>query len=271
MKAHRDYSGSASAPRLSPESGRSVFGADAAGYDAARPGYPDALYDTIAAYAGAPFTAIGEIGPGTGLATAALLAFEPERYVAFEADPVLAAYLGGRFATVDVITDDFCAAEADGGLDLIGAASCFHWLDSARALAKARALLRPGGTLALWWNVYRETGIGDPFADAMAPLLAGIPLPPSEAEGGHYSLDVALHEGRLTTAGFTRINHHVFRRERTLTAEQARALYASFSLVRQLPEARRVALLDAIGDLVEQRFGGAAPTVLLSPLYLATA
>lgn len=258
-------------PRLSRESGRNIFGTDAAGYDSARPGYPAELYETIAARAGTPFKAIGEIGPGTGLATAALLEFKPDRYVAFEPDPTLAAYLGGRFATVDVVNDDFCTAEADGDLDLIGAASCFHWLDPDIAFAKARSLLRPGGTLAIWWNVYREPGIGDDFADAMVPLLAGIPLPPSEGQGRHYSFDRDLHEGRLAANGFSRIEHHVFRREFTLTAEQARALYATFSLVRYLSEARRTELLDAIGDLVETRFDGLAPHVVLSPLYVATA
>lgn len=258
-------------PRLSRESGRNIFGTDAAGYDAARPGYPAALYETIAAYAGSPFRAIGEIGPGTGLATSAMLEFEPERYVAFEPDTALAAYLGGRFANVDVVNDDFCAAEVEGPFDLIGAASCFHWLDPEIAMAKARSLLHPGGTLAIWWNVYREAGVGDDFADAMVPLLAGIPLPPSEGKGRHYSFDRDLHEGHLAGAGFTRIEHHVFRRERTLTGEEMRSLYATFSLVRYLSEDRRKALLDAIGDLVETRFGGAAPNVLLSPLYLATA
>lgn len=258
-------------PRLSRESGRNIFGADAAGYDAARPGYPAELYETIAAYAGSPFQAIGEIGPGTGLATSALLEFEPQRYVAFEPDAALTEYLRGRFETIEVVNDDFCAAEVEGPFDLIGAASCFHWLDPEIAMTKAQSLLRPKGTLAIWWNVYREAGIGDAFADAMVPLLADIPLPPSEGKGRHYSFDRELHEGGLAAAGFTRIEHHVFRRERTLTTEQARALYASFSLVRHLSEERQTALLDAIGELVETRFAGVAPHVLLSPLYLATA
>ena len=67
------------------------------------------------------------------------------------------------------------------------------------------------------------------------------------------------------------IEHHVFRRERVLSADDARALYATFSLVRLLPPLRREALLDAIAALVTDKFDGAAPSVLLSPIYLATA
>jgi SAM-dependent methyltransferase len=255
--------------RLPRAAGRTIFGSDVAGYHSARPGYPVALYQLIAACR-ASFEAIAEIGPGTGLATEALAAFAPQRFVAFEPDPILAAHLRTRFADLDVINDDFCAADVAGGFDLIASASSFHWLDPQVALPKARQLLKPGGCVAIWWNVYRQKGIGDPFAEAIAPLLADIDLPPSEAAERHYSLDADLHRGRLEAAGFVAVEHYVFRRERVLSAAEARALYASFSLVRLLPVARREALLDAIAALVTDRFDGAAPTILLSPIYLAS-
>lgn len=258
------------AARLPRAAGRTIFGSDVAGYHSARPDYPAALYRLITARLPA-FEAIGEIGPGTGLATEALAAFNPRRFVAFEPDPVLAAHLRTRFAELDVINDDFCVAEVAGGFDLIASASSFHWLDPDIALPRARTLLKPGGCLAIWWNVYRQKGIGDPFAEAVAPLLADIDLPPSEAAERHYSLDTELHRGRLEAAGFTAIEHHVFRRERVLSAAEARALYASFSLTRLLPPAQREALLDAIAAVVTDQFDGAAPSVLLSPIYLATA
>ncbi len=260
----------APAARLARAAGRNVFGSDIPGYHSARPGYPAALYRLIAERRPV-FDAIAEIGPGTGLATEALAAFAPRRFVAFEPDPMLAAHLRTRFAELDVINDDFCAAKVAGGFDLIASASSFHWLDPDTALMRARALLRPGGCLAIWWNVYRQTGIGDPFAEAVMPLLAGIDLPPSEAADRHYSLDSELHRARLAAAGFEHIEHRVFRRDRVLTPAQARALYASFSLVRLLPEERREALLDAIAALVADRFGGAAPSIVLSPIYIASA
>nr|WP_295667799.1 class I SAM-dependent methyltransferase [Sphingomonas sp.] len=258
------------AARLSRAAGRTVFGSDVAGYHTARSGYPDAVYRLIAARLPA-FDDIGEIGPGTGLATEALATFAPKRFVAFEPDPVLAAHLRTRFVTLDVVDEDFCTADVAGGFDLIASASSFHWLDPEIALPKVRALLRPGGCLAIWWNVYRQVGIGDPFAEAVMPLLDGIDLPPSEAADRHYSLDHDLHRGLLAAAGFEHIEHHVFRRESILSPDQARALYASFSLVRLLPQDRRDALLDAIAALVVEQFDGAAPSVLLTPIYLASA
>lgn len=254
--------------RLPRVAGRNVFGSDVAAYHTARAAYPDALYRLIAARAPG-FAAIGEIGPGTGLATSALAMFDPTRFVAFEPDPLLAAHLRTRFPKLDVVDEDFCSADVAGGFDLIGAASSFHWLDPDLALPRLRALLRPGGCLALWWNVYRATGIGDPFAEAVAPLLEGLELPPSEAADRHYALDEDMHRASLAAAGFQHIDYQVFRCERVLTPEQARALYASFSLVRLLVPERKELLLDAIAALVADRFGGAVTSTILTPIYLA--
>lgn len=251
--------------------GRSIFGLDPAGYHAARLDYPDALYQRLFDRADDdPIRAIVEIGAGTGHATAKLLAPGVERLVAVEPDAALAAYLRTAFngSPVEVVDSDFVAAPITGTFDLVAAASSFHWLDPDAALPRIHALLRPGGYIALWWNAYRQPGIGDPFADATMPLLEGIDLPPSESMRGHYSLDADLHSGRLRAASFDAVDHQIFRRERVLSAANARALYASYSFVRALPEGRRTALVEAIGNLVDREFGGAAPNVVLTALYL---
>ena len=118
--------------------------------------------------------------------------------------------------------------------------------------------------------MYRQAGIGDPLADAITPLLEGIELPPSEGPTGHYSLDAALHRRQLHDAGLAVRVDHVFRRERILATSEVLALYASYSYVRALPASRSEALLAAIGDLVEHRFGGRAPNIVLTPLYIAS-
>ena len=258
--------------RIARETGRSVFGADPAGYHAARLDYPPELYRVILDRAGGEaIRAIAEIGPGTGLATQHLLPAATERYVAIEPDPALATYLREAFPDerFAVVNADFVGAPVAGPFDLIAAASVFHWLEPDAALARIGELLRPGGRVAIWWHAYRNPGMGDPFADATMPLLSDIDLPPSESMHGHYSLETDLHMVRLARAGFVNVEHRLFRRERTISAEGARALYASFSLVRTLTEDRRVALLDAIGNLVDREFGGAAPNTVLTALYFA--
>jgi hypothetical protein len=157
------------------------------------------------------------------------------------------------------------------GYDVGAAASCIHWVDPLHAHARARSLLRPGGTWAIWWNVYRSHNIGDAFADALIPHLAGLTMPPSENAERHYSLDEEAHRAALAAAGFGEIEFHLWRRERSLSPAEMRNLYATFSFVRTLPADRRTTILDLIESLVETEFGGRAPNVLLTPLYLARA
>jgi SAM-dependent methyltransferase len=252
--------------------GRHVFGADAAGYHAGRIGYPDALYDRVFARCDAGPRTL-EIGPGTGLATQALLARGVGKLVAVEPDPALSAYLVEILSDsrLSVVSVDFLRAPLSGPFDLAACACAFHWIDFAPGIARVRELLRPGGTWAMWWHVYRQPG-ADAFADALLPTLAALdlPMPPSEAGGGHYWLQKDLHLGRLREAGFVDVDYVEYRTQRWLDAAQMRALYASFSFVRQLPEDQRVVLLDHIADLVDTRFAGRAPNVIRSPLYLAS-
>jgi hypothetical protein len=74
--------------------GREAFGLDPAGYHAARPGYPDWVYDVIHEHCGLrQNTAIFEIGPGTGIATRRLLELGANPLVAVEPDNRLAGFL----------------------------------------------------------------------------------------------------------------------------------------------------------------------------------
>lgn len=259
--------------RLARSAGACVFGTDVAGYHGARLGYPAELYDAIAERTGVSVDRALEIGPGTGLATRDILdRLKPDALIAAEPDPALAAHLRDtiRDPGFSVVNAGFVEAPIDGAFDLACSAAAFHWLDPEPAFAKLRRLLRPGATLALWWNTYRQPG-ADAFADAVLPLLKDVDLAPSEGVSGHYSLDVEHHRADMTDAGFTDFAPFHFRRERVLTTDQARALYASYSYVRALPDDRRAALLDAIGDLAETRFGGRIDNTVLTALYLGTA
>jgi trans-aconitate methyltransferase len=237
---------------------------------AGRIGYPDELYDALMVRA-VPSPRVLEIGAGTGLATEALLARQPAALTVVEPAPELVSFLRGRLIDprLAFVNSGFLEAQIEGPFDLMVCAAAFHWMEPQAALARVRALLAPRGIWAMWWNSYRNVGIGDPLADAITPLLADIALPPSDSLAGHYSLDSATHVKTLTDAGFTAIEHHVYRRERVLSTVQVRALYASYSYVRALPDEQRAALLDAIDNLVETRFAGAAPNVTLTSCYSA--
>ncbi len=257
--------------RLERTSGRAIFGEDAAGYHAGRIGYPESLYDSIFARVGAAPRVL-EIGAGTGLATEAILARGPASLTVVEPAAELITFIEDRLKDprLEFVTGAFPDVELDGPFDLAVCAAAFHWLDPDAALARIKTLLRPGGVWAMWWNSYRNYGIGDPLSDAIAPLLEGIPLPPSEGADAHYSLDTALHLKTLADAGLHAIEYEVYRRERQLRTDEVIALYLSYSFVRLLPAPRQSALLGRIRDLVDKTFGGVAPNIVLTASYSAT-
>jgi hypothetical protein len=96
-----------------------------------------------------------------------------------------------------------------------------------------------------------------------------VSLPPSYAGRRHYALDVEHHVGQLEQCGFREVKHRIFRTQRVLDANQARALYQSFSFIRVLEEATRTSILDEIGMLVETDFGGQAESIVVTSFFSA--
>jgi len=134
------------------------FDAWAPAYAAFRPGYPPELFDIIASrleLRGRPL--VVDLGAGTGRASLAMAsrswrvtAVEPGRPM-LEVLRAQAARDGLLIATVEA------SAEATGldpaSVDLAVAAQAFHWFDAERALAEMARIVRPGGGIALFWNV----------------------------------------------------------------------------------------------------------------------
>jgi SAM-dependent methyltransferase len=131
------------------------FDAVAAQYAAARPGYPPALFDAVEAIARRPLKGADalDIGAGTGIATR-LLREHGARVTAVEPGVGMAAQLrADQPQTLLVRADGNALPFADGTADLITYAQSWHWTDPARSVPEALRVLRPGGALALWWNV----------------------------------------------------------------------------------------------------------------------
>jgi SAM-dependent methyltransferase len=258
--------------KLDREVGRVAFGLDAKGYHAARLPYPDELYSELFAEL-PPRPAVLEIGAGTGIVTQALLARAVTSLTAIEPDARLAAFTARRLADprLTMVIGAFPNASIQGHFHLIACAAAFHWMEPQSALARVRALLLPGGTWAMWWHSYRNPGMGDELADAVSSLLQDIALPPSATLERHYSLDQKAHRLTLAKAGFRSIEFRLYRSERELTTEAVVALYNSYSFVRVLEPERRARLLDDLAELVERRFAGRAPNLVLTPLYFAKA
>jgi SAM-dependent methyltransferase len=255
--------------------GREAFGGDPVNYDSARPPYPEATWQALRQHAGLrPGIDILEIGAGTGLATRSLLAHQPSRLVAIEPDGRLAGYLRAALPdhSLAVVAEPFeTAGLPDASVDLVACATAFHWLDSVPALVRIRTLLRPGGHVGLWWNVFGEPGRPDAFHDATAQLFTGHPTSPSG--GGTVELPFGLDtEARLAdfaAAGLSADPPQLLRWTLRLDTGAMRRLYATYSNVTALPAEERERLLDGLAEVAERQFGGVVERNLTTSIYTA--
>jgi SAM-dependent methyltransferase len=94
-----------------------------------------------------------DIGAGTGKLTR-VLAERYARVIALEPGDELRAILAARVPGVETLAG---VAEriplADGEVDAVFAGQSFHWFANDVALAEIARVLRPGGVLAMMWNV----------------------------------------------------------------------------------------------------------------------
>ncbi|HEY1014731.1 MAG TPA: class I SAM-dependent methyltransferase [Herpetosiphonaceae bacterium] len=126
-----------------------------------RPGYPPELPGLLAQHCGlAAASVVADIGSGTGLLTEPLLR-HGWRVYGVEPNPEMraagAALLAGHpgFASVDGTAEATTLPAAS--IDLIAAGQAFHWFDQEAARAEWRRILRPGGWVALVWNVRADS------------------------------------------------------------------------------------------------------------------
>lgn len=252
--------------------GRSAFGVDPSGYDGARSGYPEELFDHLSNRSAAN-PRILEIGAGTGLATQGLKRCQPRELTLVEPDPRLCSFLRQCSFGVEskVVCGPFPEARIEGPFDLITCAAAFHWMEPAAALSRIQELLAPGGIWAMWWNCYFGHGEPDPFGEAVTQILDAhnVSLPPSYRGRRHYALDTALQIGQLEAGGFRDIEHRIFITHRILNAGQARALYETFSFIQALPHDTQASIFGELTELVESEFSGNAQSIVVTSMFSA--
>jgi SAM-dependent methyltransferase len=260
-------------PQLDRAFGRQAFGDDPGNYDAARPDYPEWVFETLKDRCGlGPGAEVFEIGAGTGKATRRLLEAGANPVVAIEPDARLAAFLTERADSpaLRVLNETFEAANLPAGaFDLGVSATAFHWLDEDPALAKIATLLKPGGWWAAVWNVFGDDSRPDPFHDATQRLFEGAPQSPSSGRGEvPFALDEDQRLVALERAGaFEAIERRIEQWPLVLDARQTMALYATYSNV--TARADRDWLLSELGRVAETEFGDRVVRNMTTSLYLA--
>ncbi|MDO6434457.1 class I SAM-dependent methyltransferase [Flavitalea sp. BT771] len=251
--------------------GRKAFGLDPAGYHAARPAYPEWIYELLYERCGLrQNVATFEIGAGTGIATRRLLELGANPLVAIEPDDRLADFLCETIQSdaLMVIRSSFEDAILPGaGFDLGLSATAFHWLDEETALAKVASLLKPDGWWVMVWNEFGDPDRADPFHEATKVLLNGssVSLMGNDVS---FAQDKAARLAALEhTQAFDRIEHRTSAWSLVLDPDQVVNLYATYSNINIRPD--RESILAELCRIARDEFNGWVTRNMTTSLYIA--
>lgn len=203
------------------------FGDVAAAYDRARPTYPRAA----AAWAvGDQPTTVLELGAGTGKLTEVLVSLGHDVH-ATDPDEQMLTVLRERLPEVRTSlasAEDIPAPDAS--YDVVVAAQAFHWFDHERAVPEIARVLKPGGRVALMWNV-RDERI--PWVRKLGRIIGSQEQSRSE-------------EPLVTSALFDALESESFRHWQVVDRESIQELALSRSNVASLDEAARAETLAEV-------------------------
>ena len=223
-----------------PERARS-FDGWAGDYDRYRPSYPNVLFQEIRSRLRLPrHPHVVDLGAGTGRASLAMAALG-WRVTAVEPGKPMLDVLRAQAANQGVVLATVQAtAEATGldpaSADLAAAAQAFHWFDRVAAVAEMARIVRPGGGVAVFWNVR------DPERSAfVADYHALLERQFGDADTGQY-LQAGRSTGRERTqhafsesSGFEAPQLAELTHEIEMTAEDFVGMAFTASYVRSLP------------------------------------
>jgi SAM-dependent methyltransferase len=233
------------------------FGADAERYDRARPRYPDDMVKRIVeASPGPDFV---DVGCGTGIATRQFAEtgcrvlgvdvdarmVEQARRNGFEAEVA-------KFESWDPAGRTF---------DSVVAGQTWHWVDPVAGADKAAQVLRPGGLLALFWNVFRPASeVAETFCQIHLRVLPDAPRNPwARPALDAYSVVFDKVTGGIEETGaFGPLEQWRLEWEHTYTRDDWLDQLPTHGDNSQLPEAKLDELLAAVGAAIDRWDGSFA-------------
>jgi len=214
------------------------FAGVAGAYERGRPTYPE---EAVRWLVGDEPLDVVDLGAGTGKLTRVLVslghrvtAIEPLPEM-LELLPATAPGAGAILGNAEVIPlpDEFA--------DVVTSAQAFHWFDHAVALPEIARVLRPGGRLAVVWNV----------RDERVPWVARL----SELIGSEGTSAMDVDDPIDKSGLFGPVEKAEHQIEQVLGRETLLDLVLSRSYCAKLPPAEREPILAAVGRLYDEVAG----------------
>ena len=208
------------------------FAAVADAYERARPGYPD---EAVRWLTGETPCDVVDLGAGTGKLTRSLVALG-HRVTAVEPLPEMLAQL--RVAVPEATAVEGGAEAiplAAESVDVVSAAQAFHWFDHVPALREIARVLRPGGRVALVWNIRDES-------ESWVHEL-------SDAMVGRTGVECGAAEPIDASGLFGPVEHATFSHVHEVDRETLQELVRSRSYCAVLSEEERAPVLQKVDEL----------------------
>ncbi|MFD9905438.1 class I SAM-dependent methyltransferase [Streptomyces sp. NPDC059063] len=226
------------------------FGADAARYDRTRPHYPDALVRAVVA--ASPGPDVLDVGCGTGIAARQFQAAGCT-VLGVDVDARMAAYARRGGVAVEVAA--FEAWDPGGrAFDAVVAGQTWHWIDPVAGAATAARVLRPGGCLALFWNVFQPPpALAETFSAVHRRVLPDAPRNPwtPAARDGYAPVFTQVTDGIRRTEAFDAPRRQHFDWERSYTRDEWLDQLPTGADAAQIPSARLAELLTETGAVID--------------------
>ncbi len=185
-----------------------------------------------------------DLAAGTGRLTQELLALGAS-VTAVEPLDEMRALIQGTAAVKGTAED---IPVSDGSADAVFVAEAFHWFDAPAALREIARVLRPGGGLALMWNVALPDEA--PWRQEVAELVAPVYKHP-QGRRVPAAGDTQWQGGEGWEA-FESLEHLEFEHGARLSRDQYVALVSSWSFVGALKEDEQTELLSAVAAVLER-------------------
>ena len=223
-----------------------AFGRAAREYELGRPEWPGELLDRIAVDLGlGPKSEVLDLGAGTGKLTRALVP-RFERVVAVEPDDSMRAVLEEVVPGADSRRGNAEAIPLDDDeVDAVFSAEAFHWFATRATVSELERVLRPGGGLAVFWNIPLEHADVGEEADAV--------IDEAFSRGGAPGLLKVLSgqwREPLVGSGFKELREEELERELVSDREGWIANLLSVSSIAVQPDEERAAFADRLRALV---------------------